>query len=169
MFCSVAIAVRVVGTLLSKHWRPVFEILLGFKIVLLIAGAALAIWLGPFHDGDSSPAVITGMVFVSAMAIQNAVHRVYLGSAPPSTLMTGTTTQIMIDLADIIVRGDDGRPAGAQSGKMARTSSCSPSDAARGCPALHALQNVVLSPAADCKHSRACNSFCRPEGHSKHI
>jgi uncharacterized membrane protein YoaK (UPF0700 family) len=27
---------------------------------------------------------------------------VYLGSAPPSTLMTGTTTQIMIDLADRI-------------------------------------------------------------------
>jgi uncharacterized membrane protein YoaK (UPF0700 family) len=34
------------------------------------------------------------------MAIQNAVHRVHLGSAPPSTLMTGTTTQIMLDLAD---------------------------------------------------------------------
>jgi uncharacterized membrane protein YoaK (UPF0700 family) len=34
------------------------------------------------------------------MAIQNAVHRIHLGSSPPSTLMTGTTTQIMIDLAD---------------------------------------------------------------------
>ncbi|MCC8940314.1 DUF1275 domain-containing protein [Bradyrhizobium sp. Arg68] len=119
VFCVVVIAVRIVGTLLSKYWRPVFEILLGFKIVLLIAGAALAIWLGPFHDGDSPPAVLTGMVFVSAMAIQNAVHRVYLGGAPPSTLMTGTTTQIMIDLADIVVRGSDGRPAGARSGKMA--------------------------------------------------
>ena len=119
VFCAVVVAVRIIGTLLSKHWRPVFEILLGFKIVLLMAGAALAIRLGPFHDGDSLPAVLTGMVFVSAMAIQNAVHRVYLGSAPPSTLMTGTTTQIMIDLADIIVRGGDGHPAGARSAKMA--------------------------------------------------
>jgi uncharacterized membrane protein YoaK (UPF0700 family) len=42
------------------------------------------------------------MVLVAAMAIQNAAHRVYMGSAPPSTLMTGTTTQIMIDLADMI-------------------------------------------------------------------
>ena len=36
------------------------------------------------------------------MAIQNAFHRVHLGSAPPSTIMTGTTTQVMIDLADRI-------------------------------------------------------------------
>jgi hypothetical protein len=34
-------------------------------------------------------------------------------------LITGATTQIMIDLADIIVRGSDGLPAGARSGKMA--------------------------------------------------
>jgi uncharacterized membrane protein YoaK (UPF0700 family) len=43
-----------------------------------------------------------GMTLVSAMAIQNAAHRIHLGAAPPSTLMTGTTTQIMIDIADMI-------------------------------------------------------------------
>jgi uncharacterized membrane protein YoaK (UPF0700 family) len=42
------------------------------------------------------------MVLVAAMAIQNAFHRLHLGSAPPSTLMTGTTTQVMIDVADRI-------------------------------------------------------------------
>jgi len=42
------------------------------------------------------------MVLVAAMAIQNAAHRIHLGTAPPSTLMTGTTTQIMIDLADMV-------------------------------------------------------------------
>jgi uncharacterized membrane protein YoaK (UPF0700 family) len=36
------------------------------------------------------------------MAVQNAAHRIHLGTAPPSTLMTGTTTQIMIDLADMV-------------------------------------------------------------------
>ncbi|WP_204277001.1 DUF1275 family protein, partial [Escherichia coli] len=46
------------------------------------------------------------------MAIQNAVHRVHLASAPPSTLMTGTTTQIMLDLADkIYTRRDDEKRA----------------------------------------------------------
>ncbi|WP_331375105.1 YoaK family protein [Sinorhizobium chiapasense] len=35
------------------------------------------------------------------MAIQNGLHRAHLSKAPPSTLMTGTTTQIMLDLADV--------------------------------------------------------------------
>src|ERR1700754_1631253 len=100
VFCAVVIAVRLFTSFLSKHLRAVFEVMLGLKIVLLIVGAALAVRFGPFDDGDSWQAILTGMALVAAMAIQNAVHRIYLGNAPPSTLMTGTTTQIMIDLAD---------------------------------------------------------------------
>ncbi len=72
------------------------------KTLLLIAGAVLAIHLGPFNDGDAWQAVLTGMVLVSAMAIKNAAHRIDPATEPPSTLMTGTTTQIMIDLADMV-------------------------------------------------------------------
>jgi uncharacterized membrane protein YoaK (UPF0700 family) len=36
------------------------------------------------------------------MAMQNAAHRVHLAHTPPSTVMTGTTTQIMLDLAEIL-------------------------------------------------------------------
>jgi uncharacterized membrane protein YoaK (UPF0700 family) len=103
VFCAVVIAVRLLSSLLSRQVRAVFEVMLGLKMILLIVGAALAVRFGPFHDGDSWQAILTGMVLVSAMAIQNAVHRIYLGSAPPTTLMTGTTTQIMIDLADLIL------------------------------------------------------------------
>jgi uncharacterized membrane protein YoaK (UPF0700 family) len=58
------------------------------------------------------------MVLVAAMAIQNAVHRVYLGSEPPSTLMTGTTTQITIDLADVILPGGATGQSTARLAKM---------------------------------------------------
>jgi uncharacterized membrane protein YoaK (UPF0700 family) len=102
VFCTVVIAVRLLGSWLSNRSIRSFESLLGLKVLLLICGAVLAIRLGPFHDGDSWQAISTGMVLVAAMAIQNAVHRIHLGSAPPSTLMTGTTTQIMLDLADRI-------------------------------------------------------------------
>jgi uncharacterized membrane protein YoaK (UPF0700 family) len=103
VFCAVVILARWLGTLLSnRSIRAAFEVLLGIKVLLLIGGAVLAIRFGPFHDGDSREAIVTGMVLVSAMAIQNAAHRVHLGSDPPSTLMTGTTTQIMLDLADRI-------------------------------------------------------------------
>jgi uncharacterized membrane protein YoaK (UPF0700 family) len=106
VFCAVVVGVRLFGFLLSKRLRHVFEVMLFLKVLLLIAGASLAIRFGPFHHGDTWQAVLTGMVLVAAMAIQNAVHRIYLASAPPSTLMTGTTTQIMIDVADAMLPGD---------------------------------------------------------------
>jgi uncharacterized membrane protein YoaK (UPF0700 family) len=105
VFCAVVMAVRLLTSALTPRWRFVFEAMLGLKVFLLIVGAALAIKFGPFQNGDSLQAVATGMVLVAAMAVQNAAHRVYLGSLPPSTLMTGTTTQIMIDLADVIYTG----------------------------------------------------------------
>jgi uncharacterized membrane protein YoaK (UPF0700 family) len=112
VFCIVVIAVRLLGSWLANRNAPVFELLVGLKVLLLAAGAALAIHFGPFQDGDHWQAILTGMVLVSAMAIQNAVHRVHLASAPPSTLMTGTTTQIMLDLADkIYTRREDEKRA----------------------------------------------------------
>jgi uncharacterized membrane protein YoaK (UPF0700 family) len=102
MFCAVVMATRLLNTLLSTRHRPAFEALVALHVLLLVIGAALAIGFGPFHDSDSWQAVLTGMVLVCAMAIQNAFHRVHLGSTPPSTIMTGTTTQVMIDLADRI-------------------------------------------------------------------
>jgi uncharacterized membrane protein YoaK (UPF0700 family) len=68
----------------------------------LSAAAVMAVNLGPFADGDSIGALVTGMTLVSAMAIQNAAHRVHFPKSPPSTLMTGTTTQIMLDVADLL-------------------------------------------------------------------
>jgi uncharacterized membrane protein YoaK (UPF0700 family) len=102
VFCMVVIAIRLLSSALLRRNRPALKVILGLKVVLLLMGAVLAIHFGPFHNGDAWQAVVTGMVLVAAMAIQNAAHRIHLGSAPPSTLMTGTTTQIMIDLADMI-------------------------------------------------------------------
>jgi uncharacterized membrane protein YoaK (UPF0700 family) len=102
IFCVVVIATRLLSTCLSERHRLALETLIALQVLLLVIGAALAIGFGPFHDTDGWRAVLTGMILVSAMAIQNAFHRVHLGSSPPSTIMTGTTTQVMIDLADRI-------------------------------------------------------------------
>ena len=45
------------------------------------------------------------MTLVAAMALQNATYRTHLAHTPPSTIMTGTTTQLMLDLADIVHGG----------------------------------------------------------------
>ena len=41
------------------------------------------------------------MILVCALAAQNALQRLHLAKFPPTTLMTGNTTPIMIDLIDL--------------------------------------------------------------------
>jgi uncharacterized membrane protein YoaK (UPF0700 family) len=100
-FCLFVAVARLLGHALRRRGLPAFRSLMAVEAALL-AAAALAAWLGPFPDGDSPSAVIVGMTLVAAMAIQNAVHRVHLPAIPPSTIMTSTSTQVMLDLADMV-------------------------------------------------------------------
>jgi uncharacterized membrane protein YoaK (UPF0700 family) len=102
LFCLVVALVRVLGLALAPHAPSQLRALLSVKFVLLLSAAALAVRLGPFPNGDVWPALLTGMTLVSAMAVQNAVQRLYLGAMPPTTIMTGNTTQAMIDVVDLL-------------------------------------------------------------------
>jgi uncharacterized membrane protein YoaK (UPF0700 family) len=137
----VVILARLLNTALSNRRWPAFEILIALHLLLLITGAALAIQFGPFHDVDGWQAVLTGMVLVGAMAIQNAFHRVHLPSVPPSTIMTGTTTQVMIDLADRIhaPSGTEYQSVARRLVQMSRSMLCF----ALGCGAAALLYNCV--------------------------
>ena len=105
-FCLVIFLTRCVGLMLNRRGRPVMRPFLGGILALLLVALALAIEFGPFLDLNSTPALAIGMVMIAAMAIQNGLHRVYLTKSPPTTMMTGTTTQIMLDLADLAVGKD---------------------------------------------------------------
>jgi uncharacterized membrane protein YoaK (UPF0700 family) len=120
VFCIVIVATRLVSFNLPRRW-PILETMLTLKLLLLLVAAVFAIAMGPFANGDAAPAIIMGMTLVSAMAIQNAVHRIHMGTAPPTTLMTGTTTQIMIDIADMI-RGIQGPARDAILARLRRMS-----------------------------------------------
>lgn len=102
VFCLVVVITRLVSYMLVRRGLPALRTMLTIKFLFLLAGGILALALGPFPEGDAWPGVLTGMVLVCAMAIQNAAHRIHMTTAPPTTLMTGTTTQIMIDLADLL-------------------------------------------------------------------
>ncbi len=117
VFCLGVFLARLYGQARRDAGKPAFMRLLTVKTLLLCVAAALAVTLGPFPMGDSWGLFATGMTLVLAMSIQNAVHRVHLGAAPPSTLMTGTTTQIMLDLADT-VRGEADAAAGRLTVKL---------------------------------------------------
>ena len=102
VFCVVIVMTRIIANALQQHGRPVMRTMLGVKVLLLALAAALAIRNGPLTDIDTWPALAVGLTLASAMAIQNAVHRIHMTTEPPTTLMTGTTTQIMIDVADLL-------------------------------------------------------------------
>ena len=102
VFCLAILFCRLFRYLLISLKSNVFSSMLTLKFILLSIGAALAIKFGPFEDGNSAIAVCTGLIFVVAMAIQNAVHRVHLSTSPPTTVMTMTVTQVMLDIADLL-------------------------------------------------------------------
>jgi uncharacterized membrane protein YoaK (UPF0700 family) len=102
MFCLVVFASRLVCLKLQTQKRSPIRPMLSVKLVLLAAVAIFALYHGPFHSDENVVALVVGLTLVSAMAIQNGLHRAHLPKAPPSTLMTGTTTQIMLDLADLL-------------------------------------------------------------------
>jgi uncharacterized membrane protein YoaK (UPF0700 family) len=149
VFCMVIIVTRLVSSILPPRW-PVLETMLTLKLLLLLVAAILAIAMGPFANGDGAPAIIMGMTLVSAMAIQNAVHRIHMSAAPPTTLMTGTTTQMMIDIADLI-RGVPGAAGDAMRSRLRRMSVAVASfatGAAAGALLFHAIGSwcFVLPP-----------------------
>ena len=119
VFCAVILVTRLLAPALPRLGLPVLRTMLSLKLVLLTAGAAMAMWIGPVRDASQPAAVVTGMLLVAAMAIQNAISRIHLGTAPPTTLMTGTTTQMMIDIADLL-RGLPDEPRAAAKARLGR-------------------------------------------------
>jgi uncharacterized membrane protein YoaK (UPF0700 family) len=140
VFCMVIVVTRLVSFNLPQLW-PVLETMLTLKLFLLLVAAVLAIAMGPFTNGDGAPAITMGMTLVSAMAIQNAAQRIHLGAAPPTTLMTGTTTQIMIDIADMIrgVPGVAGDAIRSRLRRMCVAVASFASGAAAGALLFHAI------------------------------
>lgn len=106
VFCTIIVITRLCTVAMRQQGRAPLRAMMIAKLALLTLGAVLAIHFGPFQHGDSVQAVVTGMVLVSAMAIQNALSRIHLSASPPTTLMTGSTTQMMIDIADLLRRVD---------------------------------------------------------------
>ena len=102
-FILVVALARLAGTALRARRLPVLRVFMVTEIALLLAFFALAVAYGPFPDADSAAALLTGCAGIAAMALQNAFQRVHLSSLPPTTLMTGNTTQATIDAVDLIM------------------------------------------------------------------
>ncbi len=101
-FIVVVALARLAGMALRARRLPVLRTLLAVKVGLLICFFALAVGFGPFPDPNTAAALLTGLAGIAAMAVQNALQRVHLSALPPTTLMTGSTTQATIDAVDLL-------------------------------------------------------------------
>ena len=119
-FIIVVALARLASAALSARGLPALRILLAAKVLLLLAFFALAVLLGPFATSDTPAGLLTGFAGVAAMSIQNAVQRVHFASLPPSTIMTGNTTQAVLDAVDLI-RGVKTEEAAALRARFRRT------------------------------------------------
>src|SRR3984893_16840220 len=108
-FVIVIALARLAGAALTARQLPTLRILLGAKVLFLVAFFVLAVALGPFPDSDVPAALVTGLAGIAAMAIQNGVQRVHLATIPPTTLMTGNTTQATLDAIDLLRGVEDER------------------------------------------------------------
>src|SRR5580693_8178950 len=97
---------RAGGTALRAAGLPALPVLLAVKVCFLLAFFVLAVALGPFPDSDAPAALLAGFAGIAGMAVQNAVQRVHYSSLPPTTLMTGNTTQAALDAVDLLHGGN---------------------------------------------------------------
>ncbi len=119
-FIAVIAVARVAGAALRSKGIDALRVFLVVKVIFLLAFFLLAVTLGPFPDSDSPAALLTGLAGIAGMAIQNAVQRVHLAHIPPTTLMTGNTTQAVLDAVDLL-RGTPVTDAAAIRARFSRT------------------------------------------------
>ena len=101
-FIAVIVLARLAGGVARRRGWPALRIMLTTEVILLAAFFGLAVTFGPFENADRPLALLTGFAGIAAMALQNALQRVHLASLPPTTLMTGSTTQATIDAVDLL-------------------------------------------------------------------
>lgn len=99
-----AVGVAVTRLLVLYHerrgWAPARTLLLAemaMLAVFMLSGVAVS----PVIDPDALGPVLVGMAGVFAMAIQNAASRLVFAAQAPTTIMTGNSTQVVIDLIDM--------------------------------------------------------------------
>lgn len=119
VFCAVVLLTGLLLLRMKQGRAEKIRLLLLAQLVFLTAAAIMAILHGTLQRGDQWVEVTIGMTLVIAMAIQNGLHRVHLGKMPPTTLMTGTTTQIMLDAAELL-HGSVGTDRAVVIGRMKR-------------------------------------------------
>ena len=101
VFVIVVALVKLVVQRFSRTQRRPLRRLLVVQTLLLLGFMIVGMSAQPIVSADAPLAILSGMFGVAALAIQNAVGRLVLTDLAPTTIMTGNTTQIVIDIVEL--------------------------------------------------------------------
>ncbi|GAA0269112.1 hypothetical protein LNAOJCKE_3659 [Methylorubrum aminovorans] len=115
VFMVAVAATRLLALLLERRGADPLPWLLAAEAALL-AGFGLCGTLAlPLDAPDGASALIVGMLAVAAMGVQNAIGRLSLGHLAPTTVMTVSVSQAVIDATDLVLK-----PSGSAAPARAR-------------------------------------------------
>lgn len=102
VFVIVVALVKLAVQAFDRAKRRPLRPLLIVQTLLLLVFMTLGLAAQPIVSADAPMAVLCGLFGVAALAIQNAAGRLVLVDHVPTTIMTGNTTQIVIDVVELL-------------------------------------------------------------------
>lgn len=110
VFMAAVAGARILALLLERRKSDPLPWLLAVEAALLAGfGLCGASW-SPLGAPDGAASITVGMLAVAAMGLQNAVGRLSLGHLAPTTVMTVSVSQAVIDATDLALK-TAGNPA----------------------------------------------------------
>lgn len=102
MFAGSIVLTQMVDNYIKSRNKDGYRFFLGVMFVLLLLAVPLSWFYLPFPTTDTWAGFILGMLLVTAMAIQNALHKLYWTQEAPTTVMTGSTTQLSLSVGELL-------------------------------------------------------------------
>ena len=111
MFVLAVAATKLAVTALMRRGVAPLRPLLLAQAALLLAFMVAGLLALPIQSADAPATIVVGLIGVAAMGVQNAKARLVLGEQAPTTIMTGNTTQIVIDVVELLSPGSPQKEA----------------------------------------------------------